>query len=519
MKTKKLLLGFLTLATSVLVACSNQTITTKSQKNVENKFTYAINSDPSSTNPINTSDRWGLTMANMIYSPLIRIEDDGKQKFELAESLETSSDGLTITVKLKKDVKWSDGELFNADDVVFTYTQKAKKENGNYASMWIGDKPIEVVKVDDYTVQFKLPSVSAAAIENVATEVYILPEHAYKDVDLTGKELPVEHVGTGAYKLTEYKRGEYLQFEPNDNYYGGKASVDKVILQIIPSRDTQKLALQKGEIDAAVVLPSEIAELNKDAITTYPYSENRIGYMGLNTATPELQNKTVRQAILYALNKDEMNKAAYLSDEYFQSPYSILPPKNPYISTNVEKYEQNIEKAKSLLQQAGVTNLTLKLGYTSTDPAQTLQATLIQQQLQKVGISVELAGGDGNALFTELRKKGSTQYHLFLGGYIMGNDPDLYSALFAPGARANYFQYNSDTVAELFAKGKVELNKDARKAIYNELQQVIVDDAVIYPIVDNRRVLAVNSRIEGVKDAGLIPIYTFEDLSKISIKK
>lgn len=517
MKNKKLFLGLLTIAATALAACSNQAAA-PAPANTENKFTYAIDADPSSSNPLSTSDRWGLTMTNMIYSRLLRIQNDGSKKYELAESVETSADGLTITVKLKKDVKWSDGEAFNADDVVFTFTQKANKANGDFAAMYIADKAIEVVKVDDFTVTFKLPEVSATVIATLIADEYILPEHAYQNTDLAGKALTVPHVGTGAYKLTEYKRGEYLQFEANENYYGGKASIDKVVLQIIPSTDTRKLALQKGEVDAAVVLPSDIADLNKETITPYPYSENRVGYMGLNAGTVELQNKTVRQAILYALNKEDMNKAAYLSADYYQMPVSILPPANPYVTTNVESYSQNIEKAKALLQEAGVSNLTLKLGYSASDPAQTLQATLIQQQLQQIGVNVELAGGDSSAIFAELRK-GSTQYHLFLNGYIRGIDPDGYRFLFAPGATNNYFQYNSPVVGELFDKGAKELDETARKAIYVQLQQVIAEDAIIYPIVDNRRILAVNSRIQGVKEAGLVPIYSMEDMSKLSVKK
>lgn len=516
MKTKKLFLGLLTVAATALAACSNETVT--QPKNTENKFTYAIDSDPSSSNPLSTSDRWGLTMTNMIYSRLLRIQNDGSKKYELAENLEMSADGLTITVKLRKDVKWSDGEAFNADDVIFTFTQKANKANGDFSQMYIGDKAIELVKVDDYTVQFKLPEISATVISTLIADEYILPEHAYTNVDLTGKSLSVAHVGTGPYKLVEHKRGEYLQFEANGNYYEGKPSIEKVILQIIPSTDTRKLALQKGEVDAAVVLPSDIADLNKDVITAYPYSENRVGYMGLNTATAELQNKTVRQAILYALNKEDMNKAAYLSADYYQSPVSILPPSNPYVTTNVEKYEQNIEKAKTLLQQAGVSNLTLKLGYSATDPAQTLQATLIQQQLQQIGVNVELAGGDSTAIFADLRK-GSTQYHLFLNGYIRGIDPDGYRLLFGPGATNNYFQYKSAVVGELFDKGAKELDETTRKAIYAQLQQVIAEDAVIYPIVDNRRILAVNARIQGVTEANLVPIYSLENMSKLSVKK
>lgn len=203
--------------------------------------------------------------------------------------------------------------------------------------------------------------------------------------------------------MKEYKRGEYFTFEANENYYGGKPSIQNVTLRIIESTDTAKVALQKGEVDAAVVLPSDIEDLDDTQISVYPYTENRIGYLGLNTHSDALQDVKVRQAVLFALNKDELNQAAYLDEDYYATPYSFLPPNNPYVTEDVEKYETNAEKAKELLQEAGVTDLSLNLAFNSTDPAQTIQATLIQQQLQQAGITVTLEGGDGTAIFTELK--------------------------------------------------------------------------------------------------------------------
>ncbi|HPJ00331.1 MAG TPA: ABC transporter substrate-binding protein, partial [Enterococcus sp.] len=103
-----------------LAACSsggntNDTANSSSTKADDSTFTYAISGDPSSTNPINTSDRWGLTVTNIIYSPLVIVEGDGTTKNALAESVEPAADGLSVTVHLKKDVKWSDGEPFTAD--------------------------------------------------------------------------------------------------------------------------------------------------------------------------------------------------------------------------------------------------------------------------------------------------------------------------------------------------------------------------------------------------------------------
>lgn len=516
---KKWFISLIALSGLVLAACGAEKEATPSEKSDKDTFTYGISGDPTSLNPLNVGDRWGLTVANMIYSPLIRIEGDGNQKFELAESLEPAADGLSLTVNLKDNITWSDGEAFTADDVVFTYEQKAKKENGGADSLWVNDQPIKAEKVDDQTVKFVLPSVSAAAINNIATETYILPEHIYKDeADFSGSELKADPVGTGPYKLDNYKRGEYLQFSANETYYGGKPSVPKVTLRIITSADTTKVALQKGEIDASFVLPNNIKDLDETKIDTYEYSENRVGYLGLNSASDKLKDVKVRQAILFALNKEDLNKAAYLSDKYYDNAYSILPPANPFYSDKVEKYTTDVEKSKALLSEAGVTDLKINLGFSSDDPAQTVQATLIQQQLQAAGITVELAGGDGSAMFTELRKPGSTKYDLFMGGYIMGNDPDLYSALFQSEGSANYFQYKSEATDKLFADGAVELDEAKRKDIYADLQAQIAEDAAFYPIVDSRKVLAVNNQVQNITDAGLVPIYTFEDLAKITIK-
>lgn len=102
--------------------------TEKKSTSSSSSLTYAFGGDPVSLNPINSNDLFGLKAINMIYSPLARTNNDGTVTYELAKSIKQSEDGKSIDVKLKKDIKWSDGEDFTADDVVFTYTQKAKKK-------------------------------------------------------------------------------------------------------------------------------------------------------------------------------------------------------------------------------------------------------------------------------------------------------------------------------------------------------------------------------------------------------
>lgn len=477
-------------------------------------FTYVISSDPSSTNPINVSDRWGLTFANIVYSPLARVEADGTVVNELAESIEPAADGLSVTVKLKSGLLWSDGEPLTAQDVVFTYTNKAVRENGNADLLYIGDKPITAEATDDTTVVFHLPSLSAAALSNIATETYIIPEHVYGAVtDFSVTELDPIAVGSGPYQVKEYKRGEYITFEPNPNYFGDAPKIANLTLRIVSNADTVKTALLTGEVDASFITSAQVEEFEGSDVTTYPYAEGRVAYLGvIATKVPDVN---VRKALFTSLDRTQISDGAFLSPDYYQPAYTILPPSNPYATEDVEKYDTDAAAAKTLL--AGATP-TLTLGYVAADPAQSTEATLIQEQAAKAGITVELQGVDANALYPEIEKGADSAYDLFLGGYIMGNDPDAYSALFRTGASANYFDYSNTDVDALFDQGVAELDEAARKATYVKLQQEIADDAVFYPIADNLKIIAVNNRIGGVEDAKLVPIYTFENFGKLAVQ-
>ncbi|MGV9194775.1 ABC transporter substrate-binding protein [Microbacterium sp. MC2] len=478
------------------------------------QFTYVIASDPSSLNPINVGDRWGLTVTNIVYSPLARVEADGTIVNELAESIEPAADGLSVTVTLKDDLLWSDGEPLTADDVVFTYENKAVRENGNADLLWIGDEPITAEATDEQTVVFHLPSVSAAALSNIATETYIIPEHVYGDVtDFSVAELDPIAVGSGPYVLTEYERGQYLRFAPNEHYYGEAPNIADLRLQIVANADTVKTALQTGEADASFATADQIDELEAAGLDIYPYAEGRVAYLGLNAA--KLTDQKVRQAIFFALNRDELNDGAFLSDEYYENAYTILPPSNPFATEDVEKYEQDAAKSAELL---GGADVTFTLAYASSDPAQSTQATLIQQQLAEVGITVQLAGVEPAAVYTEIEKGADSKYDAFLGGYIMGQDPDAYSLLFRSGASANYFSYANPATDALFDAGAVELDEAKRAAIYADLQAQIAEDAVFFPLADNLKLLAVNSRIGGVEEAGLVPIYTLENFGLLTEK-
>ena len=196
-----LLCGALSL--SVLTGCGGSNEESAVENDVKTIFTYAIGGDTGNTlNTFTADDRWGLMTSNMVSSPLYRVNMDGSLEYILAESMEPSADGLVYTMKLKPDLKWSDGEPVTADDVVFTYDEINKLGS----ALYIEGQPIKVEKVDDLTVTFTLPGKSASVVELLSAEVFMAPKHIFEgrnsfDINM----LEEKPVGTGPYVLEEYK--------------------------------------------------------------------------------------------------------------------------------------------------------------------------------------------------------------------------------------------------------------------------------------------------------------------------
>ncbi|GMK47984.1 ABC transporter substrate-binding protein [Paenibacillus glycanilyticus] len=481
-----------------------------------------VQADPVVLNPIYAGDRVSLTIDQALYAPLFQV-NNGKKTFYLADSLEPSADNLTYTLKLKSGLTWHDGQPLTADDVVFTFdTILDEKQNSFFReNLILGGKPIKAVKVDDTTVEFQLPQVNPA-FEATLVQLTPIPKHIFEgEANIEKSTKNNAPVGSGAFKFKEYKTGEYVTLERFDNYFGGKPHLDSITYRIAKDANAANLALQNGEINVKYLDPQDVSTIESTGnFDIQAYSEGRLAYLLFNedSDTGALKKKEVRQAISYALNREELIQTVYGSSEYADPAKSFVTPDGLFQTNDVPSYDNDVNKAKELLASAGESNLKLRFIVSSGNKAQEAASLYIQQKLKAVGITVELQSMDASAYgqkFVDLKSK---DYELSYAGYIMGYDPDAYRILYTTGSNSNYARYSNPEVDKLFDQGAGEADATKRGEAYQQLQKTIADDAVIYPVGYTKTIVAIDKRFGGLNEAVLKPVVIFEDPSKLYMK-
>ena len=479
----------------------------------EKTMVFIINSDAGNTfNPFTINDRNKVAVSTPMLSPVYRTKADGSLVPILAESITPSEDGLTYTLKLKSGLKWSDGQPITADDVVFYYTTL----NNLSPQYYIGGQPFTAEKKDDLTVTFKLPSKSASFQEMLWYNLFLAPKHVYDGKDNYDVNMLQEKVvGSGAYVFDEYSTGEYYKYKANPNYAGGKPSIDNLVYRIISNDETAAYAMLNGEANAWVV-PSEYIDkfTNNDEFNLRSFSTNSVHYLQLNRVADSMQKKDYRAGLLKALNRKEILDAGYGSEDRYEINASCLPKSNPYHSEDIEKYDQDIEEAKKLTQ-GGAT--TLKLAYIAGRDYNKREALVVQAELEKIGIKVEIFELDSAAYMAASYDPTNKEYDMYLCTYIMGNDPEMYSCLFDPST-GNYLNFNNDEIVKTFAEGRDTLDTGKRTEIYKKAQKLVAEEALIYPLGSDKSVLVTSKNIVGADKADLHPMQLFQDYTQLSMK-
>jgi peptide/nickel transport system substrate-binding protein len=435
----------------------------------------------------------GMYKMNLIFDSLLEKDDKGIIPW-LAEKWDISSDYKEYTFYLRNNVKWQDGKDFTAKDVKFTIDYEKKHPP---ASTYDLSSVSNVEVIDDYTIKFTLVQPIAPFIDDIVS-LKIIPEHIWKDVSDPNKfEAPEAVIGTGPYKLESYSKehGTY-KFVAFDSFWGPTQRVKNI--EFIPVSD-ETVAFQQKEIDF-VSLSTDAIGMFKNDPEVYLFQQPAIwGYelsFNMNNS-PLLKEKVVRQAFAYAIDRDELVKKIG-RDAGKPGSMGILPQDHIWYNPKVPKYEHDVNKAKQLLTDAGWEDTSgdgildkdgKKLSFgmiISSDLARI--AELSKERLKEAGIDVTIQAVDSKSRDTKLAQG---DFEIAINGYGgWGKDADYLRSKFCGesfgkkgASHGNPLTgYQNDTVDKLALAQLSETDKNKRRDIIYQLQEVLAEEVPSIPL-------------------------------------
>ena len=462
--------------------------------------------------PARETDGESFYIADNIYNCLVEFKPGTTEIIPaLAESWSVSDDGLVYTFKLRRGVKFHDGTSFNADAVVFSLKRQLDENHPYYqygpwkywGYMDMSGIISDIVAVDNYTVKFTLKKAEAPFIANLAMNfAAIMSPTAVKKYKEDYTNNPV---GTGPFKFVSWVKDDNIVVERFDGYWGKKAYLDRVIFKVVPDATARFLALRKGEVDIIdFPSPEDIPTIKKTkGLKVVQQAGLNVGYLAMNTEKKPFDNKLVRQAVNYAINKSDIIKGVY--GDLGQPAKNPIPPGMWSYNNDVVDYAYNPTKAKQLLAQAGYPD-----GFSTTfwampvsrpyNPNGKKVAEIMQNQLAQVGIKASIVSYDWG---TYLDKTDNGEHDMALLGWTGDNgDPDnfLWVLLSAPAAvkpAGNIAFWKDAEFTSLIKQAKESSDVALRTSLYKKAQIVFKEEAPWVPIAHSIVVEPMRESVQG----------------------
>lgn len=488
------------IATMVAGCGSKSDSDSKSTAASKSELNIAIAANPPSLDPptVNANVTGGIGIH--IYEALFQMDENYEPQPVLAESYEVSDDGKVYTIKLRQGVKFHNGEEMTADDVVASmnrWVQLSAK-----AKTLIGGSVFE--KVDDYTVSLTVNEPSSDIIMVLASPIQFAAIYPKEVVDSATEEGTSEYIGTGPYKVAEWKQDQYVKLEKYDDYQpaegkssglaGAKeAQADTIIFNIVTDTSTRIAGVQSGQYDIAEDIPADqYKDLAADKNLTMDVRSGGTLNLFLNTTEGVMTDINLRQAILAAMNCDDILMASYGDADLYKLNAGWSNPDDTQWGTDAgsEYYNQNdVEKAKELLAKSSYNNEKLVL-VTTPEYDEMYNATLVlQEQLKAVGINAEVESYDFST-FMEHRAD-PKQFSMYITSNSYNMLPIQLSVL-----DEGWAGLNAPEVTEgIQAIRSASSNEEARAA-WEDLQTFIYEDGAASVIGHFTNVAAMNSKVE-----------------------
>ncbi|PZG24227.1 ABC transporter substrate-binding protein [Micromonospora craterilacus] len=428
----------------------------------------AIGGEPDQLDPHKTSAYYSFQVLENVYDTLVEPDANLEMKPSLATEWTTSDDQLTWTFTLREGVKFSDGSPLTSADVVYSYTRIIDgKLNTAYKFATVKS----VTAPDPTTVVVALTAPTPNLLANLG---------GFKGVAIVQKsnvesgEVTTKPVGSGPFAIGSYSSGDNIRLVRNDNYWGDKPKLDGVTFTFVKDPTVALQNLRGGEVQWTDNLPPQQvpALLDGDDVNVRTVPSSDYWYLALNQARKPYDDVNVRRAVAFALDREAITKAAKFG---LATVNQAAIPENSAFYYEYAPYRHDPNQARQLLDQAGVSDLTMDLMVTSEYPETVTAAQVIASQLEAIGVNIKIRTLD----FAQwLDEQGKGNFDSFMLGWLGNVDPDeFYYAQHHSGGTFNFHKYRNPAVDQLLDRARTETDQAARKQQYEQVAKQIVDDA------------------------------------------
>jgi peptide/nickel transport system substrate-binding protein len=515
---------------------------------------------PKTFNRLLSADDQTNSITGCLNSSLVRINRQTLlPEAELASSWQSSPDGRVLTFALRPGVKFSDGHVFTADDVLFTFQLINDPKITTTVSDQFGfeGRRVAVEKIDDHTVRFTFPAPYAAA-ERLFDGIPMLPRHALEQAYREGRfeqvwspaAAPEQIIGLGPFRLKEYKAGERIVLARNEHYWKTEAGrhlplVDELVFEIVPDRNAQLLRFQNGESDLLSPVSAEdlatlapLAQQGRISITDAgPGMIRELFWFNLNNGRDKatgrplvdpvklawFQQTRFRQAVSHAIDRDAIVRLAFAGRAEPQWGFLSSGDKLWYQETR--KYPPDLSRARTLLAEAGfkweaeggalrdaqghLVEFTLLTN--SGNALRQKISTLIQSDLARLGIKVNLAAIEARALLGRINER--FDYEACLLALVSGDaDPNAHTDILVSSGSGHWWHPRQTKPAtpwearidELMQQQRSTLSQPERKKLFAEVQQIMAEEQPFIFLATRHLIVAARTDIGNLKPA-LLP--------------
>ena len=462
----------------------------------------SMSSSPSRLNPILANDSASSEISDWLFNGLFKYDKNGNHTVDLAQSYEFETPTKLI-IKLRNNVLWHDGVKFTSKDVVFTYEKIIDPKVFN--SIKSNFQEVQSVKaIDDFTLEIIYKQPYFKAIETWM--VGILPYHLLKDEEnLMTSSFNKNPIGTGSYKLKEFKTAQDIELIANENYFEGIPKIDKILYQFLPDPNTSFLYLKQKKLDIGGLTPiqidRQIDDDFKNKFTIIQKPSFAYTYLGINLNNEKFKDLRIRQALSLAIDRQELVDILFFGyGKICNGPF--LPDSFAY-NEKIKPITQNIEKAKELLKELGYDEnnpFTFEVVTNTGNDTRINTAQILQYQLEKVGVKMTIRVMEWQAfLNTVVHPK---KFDAVILGWSLGLMPDAYPLWHSSSDKLggfNLVSYKNEKVDKLIEDGINTINREELGKIYKEIFKIISDDLPYLFLYIPDGITVVNKEIKNVE--------------------